>query len=77
MGEGAEFRGLQEPAIQTIMRGESPILAVIGTGVGKSILFILPAKSISSGTTVVITLLTSLQDNLVERYQRLNILYIK
>jgi hypothetical protein len=36
LGKEAEFRGLQEPAIRAIMRHESPILAVMGTGVGKS-----------------------------------------
>jgi superfamily II DNA helicase RecQ len=35
-------------------------MAVIGTGVGKMLLFQLLAKSISSGTIVVISLLVSL-----------------
>ena len=44
---------------------------------GDSALFQLPAKSMSSGTTIVITLLISLQDHIVEQYQRLGISYIK
>jgi superfamily II DNA helicase RecQ len=39
MGEQAQFRGLQEPALEAIMRNESPILVVIGTRAGKSLLF--------------------------------------
>jgi superfamily II DNA helicase RecQ len=43
MGEQARFRGIQEPAIKAIMAGESPVVAVTGTGGGKSLLFMLPA----------------------------------
>ena len=39
LGEQAQFRRLQEPTIKAIIRGESPILVVMGTGAGKSILF--------------------------------------
>lgn len=77
LGEDAQFRGLQEPAIRAIMRHESPILAVMGTGVGKSMLFMLPAKSIRTGTTIVITPLVSLQDDLIDRCQRANVSCMK
>jgi superfamily II DNA helicase RecQ len=77
LGEEAEFRGLQEPAIRAIMRHESPILAVMGTGVGKSMLFMLPARSMSTGTTIVVTPLVSLQNHLVERCQDANISCMK
>jgi hypothetical protein len=43
VGEGAQFRGIQKGAIQAIMRQKSPIIAVMGTGAGKSLLFMLPA----------------------------------
>jgi superfamily II DNA helicase RecQ len=49
-GAGTQFRGLQKPALEVIMKHESPILVVMGTGVGKSMLFQIPAKSVSSGT---------------------------
>lgn len=52
------------------MKHESPILVVMGTGVGKSMLFQIPAKSVSSGTTIVIMPLVSLQDYIVERCQQ-------
>ena len=68
-----QFRGLQKPALEAIMKHESPILVVMGTGVGKSMLFQIPAKSVSSGTTIVITPLVSLQDHMVERCQQVGI----
>jgi RecQ family ATP-dependent DNA helicase len=72
-GAGTQFRGLQKPALEAIMKHESPILVVMGTGVGKSMLFQIPAKSVSSGTTIVITPLVSLQDHMVERCQQVGI----
>ena len=61
-GPGAQFKGLQEAALRAILRNESPILVVMGTGVGKSLLFMLPAliASKDSGTTIVIVPLTAL-----------------
>ena len=70
VGEQAQFRGLQESALKAIMRNESPILVIMGTGAGKSLLFQLPAHSQKSGTTVVIMPLKSLEKSLHERCQR-------
>ncbi|KAI0616316.1 RecQ Superfamily II DNA helicase, partial [Pyrenophora tritici-repentis] len=39
MGEEAKFRGVQEAAIKAITAGESPVVAVMPTGAGKSLLF--------------------------------------
>ncbi|KFZ23509.1 hypothetical protein V502_02010, partial [Pseudogymnoascus sp. VKM F-4520 (FW-2644)] len=72
-GAGTQFCGLQKPALEAIMKHKSPILVVMGTGVGKSMLFQIPAKSVSSGTTIVITLLVSLQDHMVEQCQQVGI----
>ena len=72
-GAGMQFRGLQKPALESIMNHESPILVVMGTGVGKPMLFQIPAKSVSSGTTIFITPLVSLQDHMVERCQQVGI----
>ena len=77
LGSEARFRGLQEPVLQAIMKHQSPIIAVIGTGVGKTLLFQLPAKSMSSGTTIVISPLVSLQDHMVERCQQAGISCVK
>jgi superfamily II DNA helicase RecQ len=45
LGEQAKFQGLQKLALEAIMRNESLILVVMGTGAGKSLLFQLPAHS--------------------------------
>ena len=37
IGEGPQFQGVQEAAIKAIMAGKSPILVVIGTGGGKTL----------------------------------------
>jgi superfamily II DNA helicase RecQ len=52
---------------------KSPILVIMGTGAGKSLLFMLPARSVSAGTTVVITPFISLQDDLADRCRRVGI----
>jgi superfamily II DNA helicase RecQ len=72
-GAGTQFRGLQKPALETIMKHESPILVVMGTMVGKSMLFQIPEKSVSSRTTIVITPLVSLKDHMVKRCQQVGI----
>lgn len=73
LGDNAEFRGEQKPALEAIMANKSPILVVMGTGAGKSLLFQLPARSQKSGTTVVIVPLKSLERNLHERCQKAGI----
>jgi superfamily II DNA/RNA helicase len=77
LGEGAQFRSEQEPALQAIMKNKSPILVIMGTGAGKSLLFMLPAHRISTGTTVVVVPLVSLQGNLDQRCRAAGISCIK
>ena len=67
---------MQEPVIQAIMRGESPIVSIIGTGAGKSLLFMLPAmcSAIDSGQgipemTVVVIPMISLRQDIERRCQ--------
>lgn len=73
MGSDVSFRGIQEPAIESILAGESPIVAIMGTGSGKSLLFMLPAWCDSSGTTVVVVPLISLRQDMQERCQQLGL----
>lgn len=73
MGSEVRFRGLQEPILRAIVRNHSTILAIMATGGGKSLLFMLPAYSISGGTTIVITPLVSLQEDLSVRCQKVGI----
>src|SRR5258706_2721059 len=73
MGSGRQFRSVQRPAVQAIMNGEGPILIVMGTGAGKSLMFMLPAFCSPEGTTIVVVPLTSLQQNLKDRCERTGI----
>ncbi|CAI7613116.1 unnamed protein product [Penicillium viridicatum] len=62
--EQAQFRGIQDPALEAIQHSQSPVIAVIPTGGGKSLLFILPAWICSRGTTVVVVPLLALRGDL-------------
>jgi superfamily II DNA helicase RecQ len=53
--------------------GYSPVVMIAGTGTGKTIAIILPASSISGGTTIVIVLLYTLQGNLQKRCKKAQI----
>jgi superfamily II DNA or RNA helicase len=67
LGPTAEFRGIQLPVLTSISQGHSPILAVMKTGGGKSLLFMLPASFKYSGTTIVIVPLLSLRQDFQRR----------
>jgi superfamily II DNA helicase RecQ len=43
IGKTAKFRSVQKEAVAAIVAGESPMVAVMPTGEGKSLLFMLPA----------------------------------
>ena len=58
------FRPGQEDAIKLILQGWSPVFAVLPTGGGKSLLFILPASFPSSQITIVVVPLLSLRQSL-------------
>jgi superfamily II DNA helicase RecQ len=72
LGEQATFRSVQSPAIQAIMQHKSPVVVIMGTGAGKSVLFMLPA-SVSSGLTIVVVPLVALRMDMKERCERLGI----
>lgn len=68
------LRGQQGPVLQAIKHGESPIVAVMPTGGGKSVLFMLPAwVSGRAGLTIVVVPLIALRQDMQERCQRLGI----
>jgi superfamily II DNA helicase RecQ len=72
LGEQAAFCSVQKPAIQAIMQHKGLVVAIIGTGAGKSVLFMLPA-SVSSGVSVVVVLLVALRFDMKERCDQLGI----
>lgn len=68
----ARFQGKQREVIRAIQHGFSPIVAVMPTGGGKSLLFQLPAW-ISKGLTVVVVPLVALRKELYDRCTTLGI----
>jgi superfamily II DNA helicase RecQ len=60
------FRGVQQPAMQAIQDRASLVIAVMPTGGGKSMLFILPAFVAPGGCTIVVVLLISLRADLMQ-----------
>jgi superfamily II DNA helicase RecQ len=73
IGDSAEFRGVQEAAIEAITAGESPVVAVMPTGGGKSLLFMLLAWAEQGGTTVVVVPLIALRGDMKQRCIKLGI----
>lgn len=73
MGDDRRFRGVQEPAIQAIMEGQSPIVVVMGTGGGKSLLFMLPAWCEPGGTSIVVVPLIALREDMKGRCEKMGI----
>jgi superfamily II DNA helicase RecQ len=70
----AEYRGRQEESLQAIMQHSLCLLVIIATGIGKSMLFMLPASVSSSSVTIVISPLKLLQDNMLDQCDQLRIL---
>ena len=64
---------MQKEAIQAIIAGESPIVAVMLIGSRKSLLFILLVQVEQGGTTIVVILLITLRGNIIQQYKSLGI----
>ena len=80
VGKGARFRGVQEASIQAIVSGKGPIVTVMGTGGGKSLLFMLPAACSAQvrgvgvpGMTVVVIPMIALRQDLKRRCDEVGI----
>ncbi|KAI5234953.1 hypothetical protein E4T42_09782, partial [Aureobasidium subglaciale] len=69
----AEFRSKQEEVLRAVSDGDSPILAIMPTGSGKSLSFILPASYEFSGTTIVVVPLLALRQDMLRRTTALSI----
>ena len=72
VGKQAQFRSVQRPALEAIMQHRSPVVAIMGIGAGKSILFMLPAF-VSRRVSIIITPLVSLRENMYDRCNKLGI----
>lgn len=69
----AEYRSKQEECLQAIVQRRLRVLAVMATGTGKSMLFMLPASVSPGGVTVVVAPLNALRDSLQDRCDQLGI----
>jgi superfamily II DNA helicase RecQ len=67
MGKTAEFRDVQKEAVAAMVAGESPVVAVMLTEGGKSLLFILLAWAEQGRTTVVVVLLIALREDIMQQ----------
>jgi superfamily II DNA helicase RecQ len=76
LGKQAAFRSVQKPAIQAIIQHKSPVVAIIGTEAGKSVLFMLPA-SVSSRVTIMVVPLVALRFNIKDQCKQLGIVSAK
>ncbi|KAK3613862.1 hypothetical protein LTR56_027628 [Elasticomyces elasticus] len=73
IGPDIRFRGIQEAAMRSIIRGDPRIVAVMPTGCGKSILFQLPAFVTPGGLTIVVVPITALRADMMQRCVAVNI----
>ena len=73
IGREMQFRGVQGPAMRAIQNGDSVVVAVMPTGCGKSILFMLPAWVEPGGTTIVVVPLIALRADMHRRCTQLGI----
>jgi len=73
MGPDTQFRGKQQAVLQAILNDESPIILVMRTGGGKSLMFMLPASIKEAGTTVVIVPLIALKQDMRRRCRELGL----
>ena len=66
-GPDAKFRGIQRKALKAIVAGTRRMMVIMGTGRGKSLLFMLPAKVSKGGLSIIIVPLNSLRDDMKRR----------
>lgn len=71
--DSIKFRGLQKVTLEAIIAYKTPIITIFGTGVGKSLLFLLPAYSSRGGVIIVIEPLIALIEDLNERCKSIGI----
>jgi len=73
-GPTGKFRtSKQEQAVEAVIEGVSPLIVVLPTGAGKSLSFMIPALLPDAGTTVVITPLVALAENMLARCKEANV----
>jgi superfamily II DNA helicase RecQ len=69
-----QLHGVQALVLKVIQDSASPVMAIMPTGRGKSMLFMLPAYTVPGGCTIMVVLLLSLRADLMICCQALGIL---
>ena len=70
VGPGATFRSPQQrEGLLAVLQGESPLVVILPTGGGKSLLFMLPATLPDANTTVVVVPFVALMEDLLQKCQ--------
>jgi hypothetical protein len=73
MQKEVSFRSVQGEVMEAIQKGESPIVAVMPTGAGKSVSFQLPAWVEPGGVTIVVVPLKALRADMMHRCEQIGI----
>ena len=74
VGPRAEFRSPQQrEGLLAVLQGESPLVVILPTGGGKSLLFMLPATLPDAKTTIVVVPFVALMKDLVQKCQEAGI----
>jgi len=73
MRKEVTLRSVQGEALQAVQEGQSPIVVVMPTGAGKSVLFMLPAFVQVGGVTIVVVPLKALRADMIARCGGLSI----
>ncbi|QGA22350.1 hypothetical protein EYB26_010066 [Talaromyces marneffei] len=64
VGPGAQFQGIQKAAIDAVMGSAPWVLGVMGTGGGKSMIFMVPVAWERAGTSIVVVPTVSLRQDM-------------
>lgn len=72
-GPDAAYKGKQAQALQAVIQNRLQVVAILGTGEGKSLLYQLPARLPGAGTTILIVPLVALKQDTMRRCQQLGI----
>jgi hypothetical protein len=73
LGRSTILRDGQAAGLASVLQGTSPIVAVMPTGSGKSLLFMLPAWLEPRGVSIVVVPLLALREDLIFRCQQVGI----
>lgn len=73
-GPNAKYRTVkQEEAMQAVVSGLTPVVVILGTGEGKSLLYMLPQRLPGAGITVLLVPLIALKEDTIRKCRAMGI----